>query len=187
MSVVIGIKTDGKVYIGADSCTTNSGMKFIDKHQLNNKIVKFSNGLIIGHTGRRRTFDVVKTMNIQFNGVLDHKYLVRYFIPKLLDELKTFGYLDEDEHFEQIESRFIVAYQDKMFVIASDTSVREVDDFATIGSGESEAFGSVYTTKEENPEIIIRDAIKATSMHDECVSMPAIIMNTSSDDVKIYE
>ena len=120
MSVVIGMKIEDKVYIGADSCTMCSGNKYIDKYQLNNKIIKFPNGLIVGHSGRKRAFDIVKTMNFEFNGVLNQKYLVRYFVPKLLEELKEFEYLDSDEQFEHFDSRFIVAYKDKMFAISND-------------------------------------------------------------------
>jgi len=187
MSVVIGYKYNNQVYIGADSCITYKGNKYIDTNINNVKVYKFPNGILIGAVGNSRDFNVIKTMKIDIYNNFDYKFVVRYLVPKIVSELKEYGYLSDDDKFEHMGSSYIVAYKDKLFHIENDGSVSEVDKFVATGCGEPEAYGSLYTNKSEDPEEIIRDAIKATSMHDVDVSMPAIIMNTLTDDVKIVE
>ena len=187
MSVVIGYKANNRVYIGADCCTISRGFKNISTNVNNAKIHRYSNGIIIGSVGRVRDFDVVKTMKFNFDGNLDYKYMVRCLVPKIISELIEFGYVDDSEGFEKMESSFVVAYQDKLFCISSDGSIREVDDNVSIGCGDAEAFGSIYTNKSVEPEEIIVEAIRAASYHDPDISMPAILMNTLTDEVKIVE
>ena len=55
MSIVIGIKKDGVIYMGADTQRTCGGTKCNCLSESNFKITRFKNGVLLGHVGTVRT------------------------------------------------------------------------------------------------------------------------------------
>ena len=85
-----------------------------------------------------------------------------------------------------MDSRFLFAFKDKLFLISSDASVIEIDDCISIGSGECEAIGSLLTTqKNEDANIRIIKAIKSSATHDIYVDYPIILSNTKDTEFEI--
>ncbi|MCI5582220.1 MAG: hypothetical protein MR357_00665 [Anaeroplasma sp.] len=188
MSLVVGIKYNDVIYIGADSCVVSGGNRYILDSESNFKIHRFENGLIIGSTGYFRDIGIVKTMSFDFEGELNYQYIVRYLVPKIIEELESFGYIKRDGgYFDTMNSKFLVAYKNSLFFIGTDGAVKEINDYVAIGSGESEAYGSLLTNRDDIPENRILEAIKSASMHDNSVSLPVVIMSTSNDDYKILK
>lgn len=193
MSVVVGIKKDGVVYLGADSQVTRGGTRSSLSNQNNFKIwrVKGINNCLMGHVGNVRDACVVRVMsNIvreidAIHGEVDYEYIVRRVVPIIIDELKEYKYL-ADGVFNSMESRYLFAFQDKLFVINTDGAVLEVDDCVAIGSGESEAIGSLLTTiNEEDPNSRIVKAIKASAAHDIYVDYPIVLIDSDKEEFSI--
>ena len=85
-----------------------------------------------------------------------------------------------------MESKYLFAFKDKLFIIGFDGSVIEVDDYIAIGSGESESIGSLLTTNsDEDPETRIIKAIKASAAHDIYVDYPIVLSNTKDLEFKV--
>ena len=106
----------------------------------------------------------------------------------IVDQLIEFNYMDKDEVFKDMNSRYLFAYQDKLFVIGFDGNVIEVDDCVAIGSGESEAIGSLITTvEEENPVSRIIKAIKASAAHDLYVDYPIVLSDTATTEFNVVD
>ena len=52
MSVIVAIKENGVVYMGADSQTTTGRRKLNDLNETAYKITRFENGMLVGFCGR---------------------------------------------------------------------------------------------------------------------------------------
>ena len=145
----------------------------------------------MGHVGSVRDACAIRVMsNIvreidAIHGEVDYEYIVRRVVPIIIDELKEYKYL-ADGVFNSMESRYLFAFQDKLFVINTDGAVLEVDDCVAIGSGESEAIGSLLTTiNEEDPNSRIVKAIKASAAHDIYVDYPIVLIDSDKEEFSI--
>ncbi|MBR6071888.1 MAG: hypothetical protein IKP77_03530 [Acholeplasmatales bacterium] len=194
MSVVVAIKKDGKIYMGADSQVTRGGTRSSLTNKNNYKIwkVKGVENTIMAHVGIVRDACVIRVMDNLVREIdvihddIDYEYVVNRIVPMIIDELSDRKYINTQDEFEKFESRFLFAFKDKLFYISFDGAVFEIDDCVAIGSGESEAIGSLVTTeKESDPISRIIKAIKSSATHDIYVDYPIIITDTDSTEFNI--
>ena len=194
MSVVVAIKKDGVVYLGSDSQVTRGGTRTSLTNQNNFKIwkVKGVDNCLMGHVGLLRDACVIRVMENLVREIdvihdeVDFEYVVTRVVPKIIEELKFYNYLESEGKFKDMESRYLFAFEDKLFVIGFDGSVIEVDDYIAIGSGECESIGSLLTTNNnDDPETRIIKAIKASAAHDIYVDYPIILSNTKDLEFKV--
>ena len=194
MSVVVAIKKDGKVYMGADSQVSKGGTRLSLTNPNNYKIWKV-NGVencLMGSVGNLRDACVVRVMRGLVREIdaikdeVDFEYVVGRIVPMIREELIDYGYIKKDGVFEGFDSSFLFAYQDKLYYINSDASVIEIDDCIAIGSGSSEAIGSLLTSMniEDSKERIIK-AIKSSATHDIYVDYPIILSDTESTEFDV--
>lgn len=194
MSVVVAIKKDGVVYLGSDSQVTRGGTRTSLTNPNNFKIwkVKGVDNCLMGHVGLLRDACVIRVMENLVREIdvihdeVNFEYVVTRVVPKIIDELKEFNYIETEGKFKNMESKYLFAFKDKLFVIGFDGSVIEVDDYIAIGSGESESIGSLLTTNsDEDPETRIIKAIKASAAHDIYVDYPIVLSNTKDLEFKV--
>ena len=187
MSVVVAIKKNGVIYLGADSQVTRGSTRTSLSNPNNYKIWKVRDveNCVMGHVGDLRDACVVKIIRglvdelTIIHQAVDFEYVVTRVMPRIFSELAEYQFIDPKGVFEGIHSKFLFAYQDKLFVIGTDGSVIEIDDCVAIGSGESEAIGSLLTTLEDDePTERIIKAIKSSAAHDIYVDYPIVITNT---------
>ena len=186
MSLVIAIKENGRVYMGADCRIKNEFCYKTLTNPSNFKIwkVKGVDNCLMGHSGRYRDACVIKCIDnlvepeAVLNDKVDFEYVVKNIVPRIQEELKNYGYLDSGNKFINMEDKFIFVCKNKIFEINCDGSVIEWDNFAIIGSGEAEAYGIVSSNVFESAERVIYNAIKAAASHDFYVGLPVVIMNT---------
>ena len=192
MSVIVAIKENGKIYLGADSQVTRGGCRASLSNPNNYKIwkVKGVDNCIMGHVGALRDACAIRIMDNLvreidvIHDVIDFEDMVSRVEPMIRDELIDHRFISEDNPYTDMESRFIFCYRDKMFTI-SYGGVIEHDDFVSIGSGESSAIGSLVSTVGELPEGRIIKAIKASVANDIYVDYPIIMTNTETTSFKI--
>lgn len=194
MSVVVAIKKDGKVYMGADSQVSKGGTRLSLTNPNNYKIwkVKGVENCLMGSVGNLRDACVVRVMRGLVREIdaikdeVDFEYVVGRIVPMIREELIDYGYIKKDGVFEGFDSSFLFAYQDKLYYINSDASVIEIDDCIAIGSGSSEAIGSLLTSMniEDSKERIIK-AIKSSATHDIYVDYPIILSDTASTNFDV--
>ena len=194
MSVVVAIKKNGKIYIGADSQCTRGGSRTSLTNPNNYKIwkVKGVENTLMAHVGYARDASVIRVMNDLVREIdvihdeINYEYVVNRILPKIIDELSDRKYINIREKFDTLDSKFLFAHQDKLFLISNDAAVTEIDDYVSMGSGESEAIGSLITTEnEENPISRIIKAIKSSSVHDIYVDYSIIISDTETTDFSV--
>lgn len=193
MSVVVAIKENGKVFIGADSQVTKGGTRTTLKNPNNYKVWKVmgADNCLIGHVGNLRDANVVRLMsglvtdyNIYKNHI-DYEFVVKKVVPDVVDELKNYGNVKDEKFVDFLDSSFLFAYKDQLYVIGRDRSVIEVDDYVAIGSGEDQAIGSLLSTEGDSPRERIVKAIKASAAADIYVDYPIILTDTESTEFEI--
>lgn len=196
MSVVVAIKEDGKIYLGADSQCTSGGTRRSLSNPNNYKIWKVKNApnCIMGHVGNVRDANVIKIipnmvdeLTILKNQV-DFEYMVSDVVPHIIYQLERRNYIKKEPVFDGLDSSFVFAYEDKHFYISGDASVIEIDDCIALGSGKSQATGSLLCTSGEKPFDRIIKAIKASAANDIYVDYPIILTDTESCEFTVlYE
>ena len=189
MSVVVGIKKDNVVYLGADSQVTRGGTRVSLSNPNNYKIwkVRGVDNCLMAHVGNLRDACAIRIMNNLVREIdaihneINFEYVVGRIAPMIIDELKEYNYISKDGRFDFMDSRFLFAYKDLLYVIGSDSSVIEVDDCIAIGSGECQAIGSLITTvDEEDSQSRIIKAIKSSAASDIYVDYPIVLANTKN-------
>lgn len=195
MSVVVAIRDEGKVYLGADSQVTKGGTRRTLKNPNNYKIWKV-NGVdhcLMAHVGNVRDANVIRIISdlvdefTLLRNKVNFEYVVRDIVPHIIDELRRYGYVNkrDDAEFTNMNSEFLFAFRDKLFLINSDATVIEIDDCVAIGSGACEAIGSILTSDKENPRDRITKAIKASAANDIYVDYPIILCDTKAMEFSV--
>ena len=193
MSVVVAIKEGKKVYIGVDSQVTKGGTRTTLKNPHNYKVwrVEGAPHCLMAHVGSFRDSNVVRCMdhlvtdyNI-FRNHIGYEFVVKKGVPDIVEELQKYGMLKEDKYVECLDSSFIFAFEDQLFMIGRDKSVIEIDDYVAMGSGEDQAIGSLLSTEGESPKERIVKAIKASAAADIYVDYPIILTDTENGEFEI--
>ena len=194
MSVVVAIKSEGKIVIGSDSQVTKGGTRTTLKNPNNYKIWKVdgSENCLMAHVGNVRDANVVRLMRDviddydEYRDRVNYRFVVKYLVPEIIKTLKEAGYLKmSDGYLEYMDSSFLFAYKDQLFMINSDGCVIEIDDYVAIGSGAQEAIGSLLSTEGQGARRRIVKAIKASAANDIYVDYPIILADTSNTEFEI--
>lgn len=193
MSVVVAIKEGNKVYIGTDSQVTKGGTRTTLKNPNNYKVWRVDGAphCLMAHVGAFRDSNIVRCMDrlvTDYNIFREHigyEFVVKKVVPDIVEELKKFGMLKDEKYIDGLNSEFIFAYQDQLFLIGFDKSVIEINDYVAMGSGEDQAIGSLLSTEGENPRERIVKAIKASAAADIYVDYPIILTDTEDGEFEI--
>ena len=136
MSCVIGLKHNGKVYIGGDGRATSSDG---EKRPLICKKI-FKNGTyLIGFCGSVRSGQLL----FPEQGFQPPKKIIHF--PKAMREwyAENGSLLRDEETGDIYGSNILVTKNGKLFEILMDFSILEVESFTAIGSGGPFAFGAL--------------------------------------------
>ena len=194
MSVVVAIKENGKIMMGADSQCTKGGTRRSLSNPNNYKIWKVldSENCLLGHVGLVREANVIRVARdlipemAQIKNKVDFSFVVKRLVPTMFEELEEYRVIKKGDNPPEFDSSFLFAYKDKLFYISGNGTVIEIDDYCAIGSGECEAIGSLLSTEGESPEERIKKAIKASAANDIYVDYPIVITDTESTEFKVF-
>ena len=196
MSVVVAIKKDGIIYMGADSQVSRGGTRSTLSNPNNYKIwaMRDVEHCLMGSVGTLRANNIIKVANDLIPEIVDLKsnvnfnFVVKGLVPRMMDELEEYRILCKDkEGIPHMDAEFLLAYHENLFYIDRYGSVIEIDDFCAIGSGASEALGSLLSSVDEkDPVERIKTAIKASAAHDIYVDYPIVISNTEDTEFKVF-
>ena len=193
MSVVVAIKENGKIYIGADSQVTKGGTRTTLKNENNYKVWRVYGAphCLMAHVGNLRDANVVRLMRdlvTDYNIFREHisfDFVVKKVVPDIVSELTHYNYLKDGEKTDYLDSAFLFAFKDQLWMINNDKSVIEVDDYVAIGSGADQAVGSLLSTEGQSPKERIVKAIKSSAAADIYVDYPIILTDTENGEFEI--
>ena len=111
--------------------------------------------------------------------------MIKKIVPDIVDELKSYGNIKDEKFVDYLDSSFVFAFQDQLYLINKDKAVIEIDDYVAVGSGEDQAIGSLLSTDGLEPKERIVRAIKASAAADIYVDYPIIITDTENTEFEV--
>lgn len=164
MSVIIALKYNKGIILGADSQITNNHIKINNVTKIHES--KYSN-TAIGTAGSLRVLNLIKSIDdlMDYKDILDkvelnEKYIVTNIIPKLTNMLEKSGCLYKENNIISTDNEFLIISNKKIFNIGFDFSVLEFDKYASIGSGYELVVGYLDTLNYIPEKTNLDEAIK---------------------------
>lgn len=188
MSVVIAIKENGVTYMAADTQISFGDSKRHLKSDSLQKVwaVTDTPHCIMGGVGLARDLNLIRYCTSELipeASVLKNEINVGTImlntVPTIFESIRNYTQLVTGSDTDiPINSEFVLAYKDKIFDIAPDGTVEEVEDYIAIGSGADAALGSLKHTTDEPVYDRLIKALDAASESNLYVSEPYVCMDT---------
>ena len=180
MSVIVAVKENGVVYMGADTQTTSGKKRAIGLNETSFKVTRLDNGILVGFCGRVAAKQEILSMKDVFTlneeGVLDKAHIVTEIVPKLVDKMEVIG----DEESGSLDVSLLLAHKDKLYRITSDLDVLSLNECARIGAGADFANYCLF----ENANLPVRErilsALMGSAKRTESVSGPYVLIDTKN-------
>ena len=181
MSVVVAIKENDTIYLGADTLMARKNTKVPEINNIEKfKLTNLPNGIILGHVGGVSTTQKLVLNEEWFIGVeekgLDKEFLVTVILPKLKEELEKYKLLDEDG---MMDADFLIAYKDRLYDIKSDFSVVKINEHTAIGAGKNFALSISCKDYVDKQEKLI-EALRHSSKMCSSVDGPFVLIDTKT-------
>lgn len=187
MSVIVAIKENGVVYMGADSQTTTGRRKRNGLNETAYKIARLENGMLVGFCGKVAAKRAILSMENVFvldkEGELNKKHIVKEIVPKLVDKMQLKG----DEDSGALDVSILLAYKDKLYRITSGLDVLNLNECGRAGAGAD--FTNWYLFGEKNLSIRERilKALVASAKRTESVGGPYVLIDTQKQEFEIVD
>jgi ATP-dependent protease HslVU (ClpYQ) peptidase subunit len=174
MTCIVGIKAEGKVFIGGDS----AGVSGWNLYRRADVKVFQKGSFLIGFTTSYRMGQLIR-YKFQPPDIKDQQDVFEYMVVDFVDALRE---CLKDGGFAKVENQqeeggvFLVGFRGRLFEIDSDYHVGEnLDSCAAVGSGMEYALGSLYSTRGRSPVGRIEKALDAAAYYSIGVCEPFII------------
>lgn len=193
MSVVIAIKENGVTYMAADTQVSFGDSKRHLKSDSLQKVWAVADipHCIMGGVGLARDLNLIRYCTSELipeASVLKNEINVGTImlntVPVIFESIRNYTQLvtgcDKDI---PINSEFVLAYKDKVFDIAPDGTVEEIEDYIAIGSGADAALGSLKHTIDEPVYDRLIKALDAAAESNLYVSEPYVYIDTKDGEL----
>lgn len=178
MTCIVAFKDSKKIYLGCDLLASGSdGSKRTRKDtkifQKEDMLIGFTSSYRMGQL-LRYSLDLPK----HAEGVDTFEYMVTSFVDAVQACLSEGGFQETKDEVKTGGS-FIVVYKNRIFTIHDDYQVAEDDrDYASVGSGENYALGSLYSSDGRPTEDRVLLALKTAAEFSQSVGGPFEIIST---------
>ena len=198
MSVVVAIKKNDRIYMGADTQTSNGDRKRNYLSDDDRKIHLFDNGILLGITGASKCRELltadIDMFRLSMNNDLDKRHIVENIVPKIDACLSENGLVEEPENEpKQWLSSLVLAYRDKLFRITNTGEVIGIEHYVSIGSGEHLAYVELDRLDREDvsDEDVIRDrladCLHICAKYRMSVSAPFYLIDSEAKEYRLVE
>lgn len=175
MTCIAALIHEGIVYIGADSCGSDSSTHSVRKDpklvQVDEYVIGFTTSFRMGQLIMYSALPVCTDTDI-------HRFMATIFVDHVRKTAKENGALTTHNGAEFLGT-FIVGVRGRLFVVDSDFGVAEpACEYAAVGSGGACAVGCLYATRGQPPQQRLMLALSAASLHTVGVLPPYLIKST---------
>lgn len=162
MTVVVAVKNDNDIMIGADKRATLGDMiasedcsKILIKTvNVNNYPDMDEEQILIGFSGPTSAKEILKLFEMPIKD--KRETFIEYWYKKVYSEL--YSYLKDFENIEEYNNgqhgitwRLLIAYKNELYIVGETLEMRKIEeDYYAVGSGSEFALGSLYTTHEDS-------------------------------------
>lgn len=194
MSVVIGLKQNGKVYLAADTMVTYGDSKRYLRNLDAQKIWKVDSvdNCIMGGVGYLRNVSLIRYAPTSLfpeadilKGNINTGTLINFTAPTIASTIIEYDNIMGTKSKDETSSIFVIGYKDKLFSIWSDGEVEEYDNYIAIGSGADAALASLMHSEGEDADVRLVKALEAASNISLYVDGPYIAIDT--EDTICYD
>ena len=133
MSVIVAIKENDVIYMGADTQTTAGRRKYNSLNETEFKIKRLDNGILVSYCGSVAAGQAVPNdiYTLDSNGELTKKHIVKNIIPKLINKMEEIG----DKKNGEMNVSILLAFKDKLYRITKELDVLKLNENGKSGSG----------------------------------------------------
>jgi ATP-dependent protease HslVU (ClpYQ) peptidase subunit len=163
MTCIVGIVNNGKIWMGSDSCISDSVLSEtvpIDK-------VMIKKNVMIGVAGNFRLFDLIDQHYYGIKKSIKSNYIRGDFIENIISILEVNKMLGKNENdiMELSENNLLIGFDKKLYYIEKSLAVFNCPSWGyAIGSGSDVAKGSLLSTQDKKPKDRIMSALYASTM-----------------------
>lgn len=187
MSVIVAIKENGVVYMGADSQTTAGRRKYSYLNETSFKIARLDNGILVGFCGRVAARQAILAMKDVFMlneyGGLTKRHIVKEIVPKLVDKMGQIG----DEESGALDVSILLAHKDKLYRITSGLDVVSLNECGKSGAGVDYVNYALFAMKDLPVRERILKALKESAKRTESVGGPYVLIDTRKQEYEIID
>lgn len=179
--------------MGSDTRIIYNTYKKSELCEVNYKIRKLNNGLLIGITGDRIfrqtifAFPEVFTLDKQYG--LTRKHLVKIIIPKLINILNNNRLIvNTSGKAPSMKGQILLAYHGELFEVCSNFCVYKFQDFQALGIA-SESAQAVLINQQnvDNVNELILNALRTTTKNSQLVGPPYLLIDTKTNEYQIIK
>ena len=187
MSVIVAIKENGVIYMGADSQTTAGRRKYISLTEDSHKIVKLKNGMLVGFCGsvgaRQTILAMEDIFTLDEEGRLTKKHILRNITPKLVDKMEQIG----DERRGSMDVSILLAYKDQLYRISQGLNVLHLNEVGKSGSGADYADYPLWNRRDLPVRERILRSLISSAKRTESVCGPYVLIDTEKQEYEIVD
>lgn len=187
MSVIVAIKENGVVYMGADSQTTAGRRKYNQLNETAYKIARLNNGILVGFCGRVDAHQLILSMENVFTldeqGELTKGHIVKEIVPKLVDKIEQIG----NEERGSLDVSIMLAYKDKLYKITAGLDVIHLNENGSDGSGRNLANYFLFEMKNLSVKERILRALEESAKWNDSVSGPYVLIDTKNLEYEVVD
>ena len=193
MSLVVAVKHEGVVYLGADTRTTRGERVRATVAEDDLKIHRLGDCLV-GGAGSVASIQIMTSHPEWFDlrgKPLTKKYIVQRIIPKyyeLVKELDKLENLDSDSDVPKCGCSFLMTDGAKIFRVDNDFEVIELLSYGQIGCTERIALTFLLNMpKGADPDEMILKALRNSAYRNDGVGAPYVLINSKDRRFKMVE
>ncbi len=148
MTILVAVKKNGRVYMGADRITTFGNEYFTDLVN-NSKLIKLKNAYL-GSSGYTLLDNVIEHLYITENPILQNPFRNRadaftFFLSLYAELKKNYTLVDTGKDtYASLYNTFLLATATSIYGVSNNLSVHEHDRFVAKGTGADYALGCMY-------------------------------------------
>lgn len=178
MTIIVTVKTDEKIIIGADKRIIEDNIIVSEESSkilIKDLTIESYNGInheqfLIGFSGAYSLFELLKTFTPPRKLNKDDflEYLYKTFVPDLNSHLRKYNFIQDYNGSEGVNWEVLIAYKNRLFRVEYNLGICEVSShYYAIGAPRDIALGSLYTNSLDNvtSEYMVKTAIRACATH----------------------
>jgi ABC-type cobalt transport system substrate-binding protein len=176
MTCIVGIAANGKVFMGADKCASDTYSKIVYRYpKVFKKKVEVHNGpeeeMLFGCAD---SFRMMQLLQYSFIPPLYYpssdplEYLVTDFMDEVRDMCKEKGLFLRGQESETVGGQFLLGFKGEIYHIDEALQVISVSEQElTLGAGADFALGSLFSTRKRNlaPRTRIKEALECAATY----------------------
>lgn len=186
MTILVAVKKDGRIFLGADRITT-FGSEYVTDLVDGSKIIKLKHGYI-ATSGYALIDNVVEHLyksdhKLVENTFNDRSEVFSFFLELYTEMKKTYNLVDSGkETYANFHNVFLLVTARSIFGVASNMTVFEYDRFVSKGAGEDLALGCLYGTYD-----LLSDGFEITRLALEAACKFSVYCKEPLDIIEVKE